>query len=230
MADQNPVKLSVMIPVYNEKNTVLTILERVKKINIPKEIIVIDNCSTDGTRELLQKAQGIDRLILQPQNMGKGTSLRTAIPHLRGTFAIIQDGDLEYDPESFYELLAAAEQNVSDAVYGSRVLGGKNTKYATYYLGVKVLTVMINLLFGAKLTDSATTYKLVRTDVLKKLKLRCASFDLDFELTAKLCKHTRGIIERPIPYSPRTFAEGKKIRASDGFIAMWVILKARFVD
>lgn len=219
-----------MIPVYNEKNTVLTVLDRVKKINIPKEIIVVDNCSTDGTRELLQTAQGIDRLILQPQNMGKGTSIRTAIQHLRGKYAVIQDGDMEYDPEAFYDLLDTAEKNDCDAVYGSRVLGGKKTQYATYYTGVKFLTFMTNLLFNAHLTDAATTYKMVRTDILKKLNLRCSGFDLDFELTAKLCKHTKGIVERPITYSPRTFAEGKKIRAYDGLIALYVILRCRIMD
>ncbi len=217
-----------MIPVFNEKNTILTILEQVSKLTMSKEVIVVDNCSTDGTRELLlNNKHKIDNLILQRINLGKGNSVRAAISSARGEYAVIQDADLEYDPQSFYAMLKRIEEGGCDAVYGSRVLGGKKTRYASYYMGVRILTLMINFLFGANLSDSATTYKMVRTEALKKIPLKCNGFDLDFELTLQLCKRTRGIAEIPVSYTPRTFSEGKKIRAWDGLISMYVILKGR---
>lgn len=228
MADPNP-KFSVVIPVYNEKNTVLTIIEKVRKVSIPKEIIVVDNCSTDGTREILQRSDGIDRLILQPRNKGKGASVRAAIPHLRGEFMMIQDGDLEYDPEDFLVILEAAKKHNADAVYGSRIMKGIHTHYNSYYAGVMFLTLVTNVLFGATLTDAATTYKCVRTSVLRKLNLNCSGFDLDFELTNKLLRSGVQILEVPISYTPRTFAEGKKIRAVDGVKALFIILRDRII-
>ena len=229
MADPNP-RLSVVIPVYNEKNTVLTILKLVQKVAIPKEIIVIDNCSTDGTREILQRdANGIDRLILQPKNRGKGASIRAAIPYLQGEFMMIQDGDLEYDPQDFHLILETADKNNADAVYGSRIMHGINTHYNSYYAGVMFLTLVTNVLFGATMTDVATTYKCVRTSVLKKLKLNCSGFDLDFELTNKLLRSGVNIIEVPIFYKPRTFDEGKKIRTVDGIKGLFVILRDRVI-
>lgn len=225
---ESPIQLTVLVPVYNEKNTILTVLERLHQLKISKEVIVIDNCSTDGTRELLQKSSGIDRLILQEQNLGKGNSIRKALPYARGKFTVIQDGDLEYDPNSFYEMLEIAEKNGADAVYGSRLREGViRTRYVSYYEGVRFLTLTINLLYGAKLTDVATTYKMVRTSVFQKLNLKCNGFDLDFELTNQLLKNKIRIFEVPIPYTPRSFKEGKKIRAIDGLKALWVILKNR---
>lgn len=227
MADPNPT-LSVVIPVYNEKDTVLTILAKVRKVSIPKEIIVVDNCSTDGTREILQGNDlGIDRLILQPHNKGKGASVRAAIPHLNGEFMMIQDGDLEYNPEDFHQILKTARTHNADAVYGSRIMQGVHTHYKNYYAGVMFLTLVTNLLFGSKLTDTATTYKCVRTTVLRKLKLNCSGFDLDFELTNKLLKAGVTIQEVPVFYNPRTFAEGKKIRTVDGLKALFVIVRDR---
>ncbi len=230
MPSPHPVKLSILIPVYNEKDTVLTVLEKVKALKMPKQIIVIDNVSTDGTRELLQKQTGIDKLILQEVNRGKGSSLRAAIPHAVGEYTVIQDGDLEYDPEAFYGMLEAADKNGWDAVYGSRILVSIHTRYASYYVGVMALTFMTNLLYGCKLTDAATTYKMVRTDVLKRIPLSCNGFDLDFELTNKLCKYSKGIHEMPVAYTPRTFEQGKKIRAKDGLIGLYTIIKNRFID
>lgn len=226
--EEFPLQLTVLVPVYNEKNTILAVLEKLNQLKITKEVIVIDNCSTDGTRELLQKSSGIDRLILQEQNLGKGNSIRKALPYARGKFTVIQDGDLEYNPDSFYEMLEVAEKNRADAVYGSRVREGIiRTRYLSYYEGVRFLTFTINLLYGGQLTDAATTYKMVRTSVFQKLNLKCNGFDLDFELTNQLLKNKICIFEIPIPYTPRSFKEGKKIRAIDGLKALWVILKNR---
>jgi dolichol-phosphate mannosyltransferase len=228
-------KLSVIMPAYNERDTILTALERVKAVqieaeNLAKEIIVVDNCSTDGTRELLQQIDDDDiRIIFQPQNFGKGTSIRAAIPYCTGDYTIIQDADLEYDPQDWHKLITLALEEDLDAVYGSRVLGGPKAIYTHYYWGVSFLTFLINLLFRAHLTDAATACKMVRTSVLKELKLTCAGFDLDFELTDKLLKNGYQIVEVPVSYNPRSFEEGKKIRGKDGLKALVTILRDRFL-
>ena len=222
--------LTVVVPVYNERATVMQVLERVMAVPVSKEIIVVDNCSTDGTRELLTTLNGATSVMLQPRNLGKGTSIRTAIPHARGEYFIIQDADLEYEPEQYPRLLAYAREHDLDALYGSRVIGGRNTKYLSYYAGVKALTRMTNVLYGARLTDVATACKMFRTSVLKQLNLRGAGFDLDFELTNKICRDGWKIRELPVPYHPRTFNEGKKIRSADGLKAAYVIVRDRFLD
>lgn len=228
-------KLSVIVCVYNERDTILEILERVQRADLgagwEKEIIVVDNCSSDGTRELLQGVTAPNvHTIYQPRNMGKGTSVRTAIPLCTGDFAITQDADLEYSPNEYRALIEKALAEGLDAVYGSRVLGGKRYHYYTMnYWTVRTLTWLTNALFGAPYTDVATNYKLIRTSLLKSLKLTCSGFDLDFELSNKLALATRKIGEAPISFEPRTFAQGKKIRARDGLKAFMVILRDRFV-
>jgi len=219
-------KLSVIMSAYNERDTILTALERVKAVEIEKEIIIVDNCSTDGTRELLQQINDDDiRIIFQPQNYGKGTSIRTAIPYCMGDYAIIQDADLEYNPQDWHRLVDLALEKDLDAVYGSRVLGGPKAIYTHFYWGVSFLTFLTNLLFKANLTDVATACKMVRTSVLQELELNCAGFDLDFELTDKLLKNGYQIAEVPVSYNPRSFEEGKKIRAKDGLKALFTILR-----
>ena len=221
--------LTVVVPVYNERATVMHVLDRVAAVPVSKEVIVVDNCSTDGTRELLMTLNGAARVLLQPRNLGKGTSIRAAIPHARGEYFIIQDADLEYEPEQYPHMLAYARARGLDALYGSRVLQGRNTNYLSYYLGVKALTSLTNAVYGARLTDVATACKMFRTDVLKQLALRGAGFDLDFELTNKICRDGWKIDEVPIPYHPRTFDEGTKIRSVDGLKAAYVIVRDRFI-
>ncbi|MCR4407706.1 MAG: glycosyltransferase family 2 protein [Anaerolineae bacterium] len=224
-------KLSVIMAAYNEKDTILHALDRVQSADIgswEKEIIIVDNCSTDGTRELLQglKQDGNLRIIFQPRNMGKGTSIRTAIPHCTGDYSIIQDADLEYDPAEWPRLLEKALAENLDAVYGSRTLGGQASYiYAQNYWGVRFLTWLTNLLFGTNYTDVATACKMVRTRVLQSLNLTCSGFDLDFELSNKLGKNGYRVGEVPITYRPRSVEEGKKIRPKDGLRALWVILR-----
>ena len=221
--------LTVVMCVYNERPTVLSVLEKVEAVPVDKEIVIVDNCSTDGTRELLQQLQGRARVIFHPKNLGKGASIRTAIANAQGEYLLIQDADLEYDPAEYPALLERARETNADAVYGSRVLGGRNTLYPTYYYGVRALTGLTNWLFRAKLTDVATACKMVKTDVAKRLPLRSSGFDLDFEITNLLCKHGHRVEEVSVSYRPRSFAEGKKIRAKDGLLALWMILKNRFV-
>jgi dolichol-phosphate mannosyltransferase len=228
-------RLSVIICVYNERDTVLTVLERVRAAELEpeweKEIIVVDNFSTDGTRELLQ---GLDlpdvHVIFHPRNLGKGTSVRTAISHCTGDYAIIQDADLEYDPAEYSLFLERVANDHPAAIYGSRTLGGHAVyEYVANYVGVRFLTELTNLLYGARLTDVATAAKMVRADVLKSLNLTGAGFDLDFELTDKILRAGHEIVEIPITYRPRTIAEGKKIRPWDGLWALKVIIRDRLL-
>ena len=232
-------KLSVIICAYNERETVLTVLERVRAVELgpewEKEIVIVDNFSTDGTRELLRGLGGRDvEVIFHPRNLGKGASVRTAIQHCTGDYAIIQDADLEYDPADYplylekIPLDSAARHPA--AIYGSRTLGGRATyEYVTNYLGVRFLTWLTNILYGADLTDVATGAKMVRLDVLKSLNLTGSGFDLDFELTDKILRAGYEIVEIPASYQPRTVSEGKKIRAWDGLWALKVIIRDRLL-
>ena len=224
-------KVSIIVCVYNEKNTILTVLERLHAVDLgawEREIVVVDNCSTDGTRELLRQVDMPDvHIIYQPRNMGKGTSIRTAIEHLTGDYALIHDADLEYDPEDHPLLLAEAEAGAV-AVFGSRTLGGRAIyEYAHAYWGIRFLTGLCNLLFGGHLTDTGTAIKMVRADVLKALNLTGAHFELDFELPAKLLLAGYAIRDVPISYHPRTYEQGKKIRVRDGLYAILVMLGIR---
>jgi len=228
-------KLSIIICVYNERETIRTVLKRVRAVDLgpgwEKEIIVVDNFSTDGTRQLLEELDlpGV-QVIFHPRNLGKGSSVRTGIAHATGDYAIIQDADLEYDPAEYTLFLhkIAAEQPA--AIYGSRTLGGRAVyKYMANYLGVRFLTWLTNLLYGAHLTDVATAAKMARVDVLKSLHLTSPGFDLDFELTNKILRAGYEIVEVPITYRPRTVDEGKKIRPWDGLWALRVILRDRLI-
>ncbi|MBN1953680.1 MAG: glycosyltransferase family 2 protein [Anaerolineae bacterium] len=228
-------KLSVIICAYNEKDTILTVLERVQQVDLgaewEKEIVIVDNFSTDGTREILEKLDLPNgQVIFHPRNLGKGTSVRTGIRHCNGDYAIIQDADLEYDPIEYPIFLAQIGDRRPAAIFGSRTMGDKAVyKYAANYLGVRFLTAMTNLLYGARLTDVATGAKMVRTDVLKSLHLTGTGFDLDFELTDKILRAGHEIVDVPITYRPRTIAEGKKIRPWDGIGAIGVIIRDRFL-
>ena len=224
-------KVSIIVCAYNEKDTILTVLERLHAVDLgqwEREIVVVDNCSTDGTRDLLQKVTLPDvHIIYQPRNMGKGTSIRTAVAYLSGDYALIHDADLEYDPADHPKLLAEAEAGAV-AVFGSRTLGGRAIyEYAHAYWGIRLLTAICNVLFGGRLTDTGTAIKMVRADVFKALNLVGAGFDLDFELPAKLLMAGVDIREVPISYHPRTYEQGKKIRVADGLHAILVMLRDR---
>lgn len=224
-------KLSVIVPVYNEKDTILHVLERVLAVPIRKQVIVVDNCSTDGTRELLH---GLDfdgvQVVFQPRNMGKGNSIRTGLERCTGDYTIIQDADLEYDPAEWPLLLEKALVEDLDAVFGSRTLGGRAVYiYWQNYVGVLFFNALINLLYGAHYTDVATACKMIRTPVFRALDLRCNGFDLDFEICTRLALGGYSFGEVPITYRPRSIAEGKKLRAlRDGLAALRVILRDRF--
>jgi glycosyltransferase involved in cell wall biosynthesis len=228
-------RLSIVMCVYNERASVLPVLERVRRVqpieNWETEIIVVDNCSTDGTRELLRNLDAPEvRVIFHPRNLGKGESIRTGFREATGDYAVIQDADFEYDPAELTRFMAKAVETDADAVFGSRTLGGRAVyKYRKNYVGVVGLTRITNLLYGGHLSDVAVGTKLVKREVFHRLNPRGNGFDLDFELPCKLLKHGYRIVEIPISYQPRTVAEGKKIRAyRDGVRALLVILRERF--
>lgn len=226
-------KLSVIICCYNECATIMEVIEKTQEVNLgpawEREIIVVDNCSTDGTRELLQTIKDPQvRVIFHKQNMGKGMSIRTGIAHMTGDYMLIQDADLEYDPAEHVKFTQFALQEGTAAVFGSRVLGGEIiTKYWRTYIGNRFLTWLTNIMFGGKLTDVATATKMVRADVVQALNLTTTDFNLDFELPNKILLSGHQIDEIPITYSPRTYEEGKKIGGWDAVRAVMTILRDR---
>jgi glycosyltransferase involved in cell wall biosynthesis len=226
-------KLSIVICVYNEAASALPVIEKVRAVQLSegwsKEIIVVDNCSTDGTREQLQGLSCPDvRVIYHTRNMGKGASVRTGFREASGDYGVIQDADFEYDPNELALFTTKASASGAVAVFGSRTLGGRHIyKYAQNYWGVRFLTTITNVLFGGHLSDVAVATKMVKVEVFRALNLQGSAFDLDFELPCALLKHKHAIVEVPVSYKPRTIEEGKKIRWTDGLHAMWVIVKMR---
>ena len=225
--------ISIIVCAFNERDTILEVLQGIHDVEFgndwSKEIIVVDNCSTDGTREMLEKGSWPDtKIIFNNTNLGKSASIRLGIDALSGDYAVIQDADLEYDPSFLPNLLAKTQTDNAIAVLGSRIIGGRpNYIYYHAFLGVRLLTAVTNLLYGSQLTDVATAIKLVRVDVLKSLNLVGEGFELDFELVDKLLLAGHHIHEVPLSYNPRTYAQGKKIRAIDGFRALRVIVRDR---
>jgi glycosyltransferase involved in cell wall biosynthesis len=228
-------RLTVLMPVYNEKNTIREIIRRVREVPIPKELIVVDDCSKDGTRDILQ-AEFEDRfpdvrVYYHDRNRGKGAALRTAIPHATGQVTLIQDADLEYDPAEYPVLLEPILDGRADVVYGSRFLGGPHRVLLFWHrVGNQLLTTLSNMFTNLNLTDMETCYKVCRTELLQSLKLRSNHFDIEPELTAKFAKRRARIYEVPISYSGRDYTEGKKIGWKDGVHALGCIVRYRLFD
>lgn len=231
-------KLSIVICAYNEHRTVLDAIHQAHAVDLgpawEKEIIVVDNCSTDGTRELLETVDlaGV-RIVFHPRNLGKSASILSGIAEASGDYFVIFDSDLEYEAADLPRVVAKIVPGETVAVFGSRTLGGRRVyEYAENYWGVRFLTWVANLLFGGRLTDIAVATKLVRLDVARSLELSAHDFDLDFELPCKLLKRGYGIVEVPIAYHPRTAEEGKGLvglkALRTGFRVLWIYLKTRF--
>jgi glycosyltransferase involved in cell wall biosynthesis len=226
-------KLSVVIPVYNEKGTVLQVLDRVRKVPLPKEIIMVDDGSTDGTREILKSIPPSDdlKIVFQERNRGKGAALRAGFAAVSGDIVVIQDADLEYDPAEYPNLIGPILADKADVVYGSRFLGGPHrVLFFWHSVGNHVLTTLSNMFTGLNLTDMETCYKAFRADVLKRISLRENRFGFEPEFTAKIGKARFRVYEVPISYSGRDYSEGKKIGWKDGVAAIYFILKYAFMD
>lgn len=223
------VRVSVLMPIFNERATVEHAVERVREVPMPMEIICVDDLSTDGTREALKSMlaqKRIDRLVLHERNQGKGAAVRTALREATGDVVVIQDADLEYDPMDILKLVGPVEDGRADAVFGSRFKGDvSRVLYYWHSLGNWGLTTLSNMLTNLNVSDMETCYKMVRTDLMKSLPLTSDRFGFEPELTARLAQSRARIYEVPISYSGRTYAEGKKIRWTDGVAALWHIVK-----
>ncbi len=222
--------LSVVMPVFNERLTIDEIITRVLAVPVRIQLIVVDDCSTDGTRERLAELQqhyGFT-LLLQEQNQGKGAALRRGFAAVSGDLVVIQDADLEYSPEEFPQLIELIVDGRADVVYGSRFLGRHRVFLFTHYLGNKALTLLTNILYNTMLTDMETCYKVMRREVLDGLDLTSNGFGIEPEMTAKIFKRGYRVYEVPISYDGRSYEEGKKIGWQDGVVALWVLLRHRF--
>jgi glycosyltransferase involved in cell wall biosynthesis len=227
-------KLSVVIPVFNEYDTIEILLDRVMSVGLADEIIIVDDGSTDGTRKLLQELAPIHesiRLILHEKNQGKGASVQTGFQAATGDLILIQDADLEYDPKDYVTLLQPIRDGVADVVYGSRFLGApRRVTMFWHMVANKMLTFMTNLLFNSILSDMETGYKLFKKEIIKDIPLRSKRFNIEPEITAKLLKRRVRIFEVPITFNPREYEDGKKIGLGDAFEAVWALIKYRFID
>lgn len=226
-------KISIIMPVYNERKTIEKILKIVRnvKLTLEKEIIVVDDGSTDGTSDILKKIKDTSiKIIFHKKNFGKGMAVRTGLKHSTGDIIIIQDADLEYDPRDYSKLIKPILEKKTNVVYGSRFLKKPKPRYLFYYFGNILLSIFTNILYGTKITDMETCYKVFTKGVIKNIKLRAKRFDFEPEITAKIAKNGYKIYEVPIKYCSRSYKHGKKITWKDGLKAIYYLLKYRFVD
>jgi glycosyltransferase involved in cell wall biosynthesis len=224
--------LSVVMPVYNERTTIEEIVGRVLAVPLRIELIVVDDGSQDGTRDILRtlEARHGFKLIFQEKNGGKGAALRRGFQDVTGDIVAIQDADLEYSPEEFPDLIQLICEGRADVVYGSRFLGRHRVFLFTHYAGNRLLTLITNVLYNTMLTDMETCYKVMRTEVLRSFQVKSDGFGIEPELTAKIFKRGYRVYEVPITYDGRGYDEGKKITWRDGVVALWVLLKYRFTE
>ena len=229
---QNKSKLSIVIPVYNEKDTIDEIVRRVQNVEFEKEIIIVDDCSNDGTRDKIDKISGNNiKKLFHEENKGKGAALKTGFQHVTGDIVIIQDADLEYNPKEYSNLIEPILDGRADVVYGSRFLGGPHrVLFFWHYVGNKILTTLSNMLTNLNLTDMETCYKVFKANVIKNINIRSNRFGFEPEITAKLAKKKCKIYELPVSYSGRDYMEGKKIGWKDGVVALYCIVRFKLFD
>ncbi len=224
-------KLSVVIPVYNEKPTLKTLVKKVLAVKIPKEIILVDDASTDGSRELVKKLsnQPNIRAIFHPRNQGKGMAIRSGIKEARGDYVIIQDADLEYDPQDYFKLLKPIKDGKAEVVYGSRFTGEHRNMFFWHWVANQFLTLVTNILYNTTLSDMETCYKVFPAKLIQSIKFNCRRFEFEPEVTAKILRQGIRIYEVPISYAGREYSEGKKIAWPDGIIALWTLIRYRLL-
>lgn len=227
-------KLSIVVPVYNEKNTIEKILNEIKAVEgLDKEIVVVDDASTDGTTDILKSLETVHpdvRFYYKEKNRGKGHTLKLGFEHTTGDYVIVQDADLEYDPNDYHKLIRALDEHKAQVIYGSRFSGSYEDMSTLHYFGNKLLTLITNIFFGVMLTDMETCYKLMPGDFVRKVNIKSERFDFEPEITAKILKSGLKIREVPISYRGRTHSEGKKITWKDGIHALFTLIKYRFID
>ena len=225
--------ISVVIPVYNEESTLQKIFTRIKKTRIPSEILIIDDGSTDSTPQIIKQLQEDPsvRAITFPVNRGKGAAVSAGIKSAYGKIIILQDADLEYNPDDYKKLLKPFEKNQAKVVYGVRFITSKKmTSYFLHFLANKILTLITNILYKSNLNDMETGYKIFRKDIFKQLQIKADGFDFEPEFTAKLLKRKIKIYEVPITFTPRNYKQGKKIKFYDALVAVWTLIKVRFLE
>jgi len=227
-------KLSIIIPVYNEKNTILEIIKKVENANLPqelkKEIIIVDDRSTDGTRKILKEIEWKYKIIFHEKNKGKGAAIKSALKEVTGDIVIIQDADLEYNPQDYIKLLDPILNREANVVYGSRFLNKHNPRYIHLYLGNKFLSLIFSLMFMQKISDMETCYKVLSREIINKIKIKSNRFNFEPEITAKIIKLGYKIKEVHISYQSRSFKEGKKINWQDGISAIYALIKYKFFN
>ncbi len=228
---QEDVKLSVIIPVYNERETFPLLVQKVKQVDLSMELVVVDDYSTDGTRDIIKKMENeLDHISFHDHNRGKGAAIRTGLKLVSGNVVVIQDADLEYDPEDYFKLLKPIISGKAEVVYGSRFTGERRDMFITHWMGNRLLTFITNILYGTTLSDMETCYKMFKIQAMEGIHINSDRFNVEPELTAKFLKKGIRIYEVPISYAGREYHEGKKITWRDGFNALWALIKYRFTD